>query len=71
MYFSIAFLYCCIVSVSFYTSNLISNWLIYSVEIHHEKISIFDSGPGMDGANGNIGKWYEVLQSCGLINISC
>lgn len=25
-----------------------------------EKITIFDSGPGMDGANGNIVKWYDV-----------
>ncbi|KAH6822172.1 hypothetical protein C2S53_000059 [Perilla frutescens var. hirtella] len=30
------------------------------VEVQLDKISIFDSGPGMDGANGNIVKWGKM-----------
>ncbi|GER56466.1 gamma-irradiation and mitomycin c induced 1, partial [Striga asiatica] len=31
-----------------------------SVEWHTEKISIFDSGPGMDGTDGNLVKWGKM-----------
>lgn len=29
--------------------------------MQREKITIFDSGPGMDAANGNIAKWYDQI----------
>ncbi|XP_042033848.1 structural maintenance of chromosomes flexible hinge domain-containing protein GMI1-like isoform X2 [Salvia splendens] len=33
---------------------------LISVQLEPGKISIFDSGPGMDGANGNIVKWGKM-----------
>ncbi|KAL3653639.1 hypothetical protein CASFOL_003320 [Castilleja foliolosa] len=33
---------------------------LISVELHPDKISIFDSGPGMDGADGNLVKWGKM-----------
>ncbi|KAL1532041.1 structural maintenance of chromosomes flexible hinge domain-containing protein GMI1-like isoform X1 [Salvia divinorum] len=33
---------------------------LISVQLESGKISIFDSGPGMDGANGNIVKWGKM-----------
>ncbi|XP_042036221.1 structural maintenance of chromosomes flexible hinge domain-containing protein GMI1-like [Salvia splendens] len=33
---------------------------LISVQLEPGKISIFDSGPGMDGANGNIVKWGKL-----------
>ncbi|KAL8469887.1 hypothetical protein ACS0TY_032668 [Phlomoides rotata] len=30
------------------------------------RISIFDSGPGMDGSDGNLVKWFDGLPSRGL-----
>ncbi|GFQ06478.1 hypothetical protein PHJA_002791800 [Phtheirospermum japonicum] len=34
---------------------------LISVELHPDRISIFDSGPGMDGADGNLVKWFNVF----------
>ncbi|KAL6509247.1 hypothetical protein OROGR_022557 [Orobanche gracilis] len=33
---------------------------LISVEWHPDRISIFDSGPGMDGSNGNLVKWGKM-----------
>ncbi|KAL8049446.1 hypothetical protein ABFX02_06G021100 [Erythranthe guttata] len=33
---------------------------LISVELHPDRISIFDSGPGMDGAGGNLVKWGKM-----------
>ncbi|EYU25236.1 hypothetical protein MIMGU_mgv1a019692mg [Erythranthe guttata] len=33
---------------------------LISVELHRDRISIFDSGPGMDGAGGNLVKWGKM-----------